>query len=29
LLGELKATGKLDLATLVVASHQFRGLTEG
>ncbi|HIJ37831.1 MAG TPA: NAD-glutamate dehydrogenase, partial [Rhodospirillaceae bacterium] len=26
LLGELKAAGKLDLATLVVASHQFRGL---
>lgn len=29
LLAELKAAGKLDLATLVVASHQFRGLTEG
>jgi glutamate dehydrogenase len=29
LLGELKAAGKLDLATLIVASHQFRGLTEG
>ncbi len=29
LLGELKTAGKLDLATLVVASHQFRGLSEG
>jgi glutamate dehydrogenase len=29
LLGELKAAGKLDLATLVVASNQFRGLVEG
>ncbi len=29
LLGELKTTGKLDLATLVVASHQFRALSEG
>jgi glutamate dehydrogenase len=29
LLAELKSAGKLDLATLVVASHQFRGLTEG
>jgi glutamate dehydrogenase len=29
LLAELKGAGKLDLATLVVASHQFRGLTEG
>lgn len=28
LLGELKTAGKLDLATLIVASHQFRGLTE-
>ena len=29
LLGELKAAGKIDLATLVVASHQFRGLIDG
>ena len=29
LLAELKAVGKLDLAALIVASHQFRGLTEG
>jgi glutamate dehydrogenase len=29
LLGELKSAGKLDLATLVVASNQFRGLAEG
>jgi glutamate dehydrogenase len=29
LLTELKTAGKLDLATLVVASHQFSGLTEG
>ncbi len=29
LLAELKGASKLDLATLVVASHQFRGLTEG
>ncbi|MDR3441064.1 NAD-glutamate dehydrogenase [Telmatospirillum sp.] len=29
LLAELKTAGKLDLATLVVASHQFSGLTEG
>jgi glutamate dehydrogenase len=28
LLGELKTVGKLDLATLVVAAHQFRGLTD-
>lgn len=29
LLGELKGASKLDLATLVVASHQFQALTEG
>jgi glutamate dehydrogenase len=29
LLGELKMAGKLDLATLVVAAHQFGGLSEG
>jgi glutamate dehydrogenase len=28
LLGELKTVGKLDLPTLVVAAHQFRGLSE-
>jgi glutamate dehydrogenase len=29
LLGELKAAGQLDLATLVVASHQFGAMIEG
>ncbi len=29
LLGELKTAGQLDLATLIVASHQYRGLAEG